>query len=88
LAGFLHYDQKRAIGTSLGALLLPVGLPGVLGYYAQGVLNIPVAAVVAVGLLVGALVGANISLRLPTRTIKRLYGVFLFIVGLRFIFGG
>jgi len=41
-----------------------------------------------VGLLFGAIVGARIALGLPSKTIKRLYGVFLLFVALRFIFGG
>ena len=74
-----------AVGTSLGALLLPVGLPGVLRYHGEGVLDIPVGAVVAVGLLIGAIFGARIALNLPSRTVKRLYGLFLLFVALRFI---
>ncbi len=87
LTAYLHYDQKLAVGTSLGALLLPVGLPGVLVYLNDGVLDIAVAAVVAVGLAVGAIFGANIALSLPSATVKRLYGAFLFFVAFRFIFG-
>lgn len=87
LVGILKYDQKLAVGTSLGALLLPVGLPGVLAYANEGVLDFPVAALVAVGLLIGAIFGAQIALNLPSKTVKRLYGVFLVFVALRFIFG-
>jgi uncharacterized protein len=86
LVGFLGYDQKRAVGTSLAALLLPVGLPAVLSYYAEGVLSIPTAAMVALGLIGGAVVGANLALGLPSQTVKRLYGVFLVFVALYFIF--
>lgn len=86
LVAFLNYDQKRAVGTSLGALMLPVGLPGVLRYAEAGVLDLPVAAVVAVGLLFGAILGARIALGLPSRTVKQMYGVFLVFVALRFIF--
>ncbi|MDX2074945.1 MAG: sulfite exporter TauE/SafE family protein [bacterium] len=87
LVGFFNYDQKLAVGTSLGALLLPVGLPGVLRYAAAGTLNIPVAILVAVGLVIGAFFGARIALGLPSKTVKQLYGVFLVFVALRFIFG-
>lgn len=86
LVAFLNYDQKRAVGTSLGALMLPVGLPGVLRYADAGVLDVPVAAVVAVGLLFGAILGARIALGLPSRTVKQMYGLFLIFVALRFIF--
>lgn len=87
LVAILKYDQKLAVGTSLGALLLPVGLPGVIAYWGEDVLDIPVAAVVAVGLAIGAIFGARIALNLPSKTVKRLYGLFLLFVALRFIFG-
>ena len=87
LVGFFNYDQKLAVGTSLGALLLPVGLPGVLRYGAEGLLDIPVAILMAAGLVIGAFFGARIALGLPSKTVKQLYGVFLVFVALRFIFG-
>jgi uncharacterized membrane protein YfcA len=85
LIAVLHFDQKVAVGTSLGALLPPTTIGAVINDYNQGLLSIPVAVLVAGGLLVGALVGARITIRLPTLTIKRLYGFFLIIVGLRFV---
>lgn len=88
LVGLLHFDQKLAVGTSLGALLLPVGLGAVIEYHNAGLLDLGVAIAVALGLLFGALAGARIALSLPSTTIKRLYGIFLLFVGLRFLFGG
>jgi uncharacterized protein len=88
LVGLLKFDQKLAVGTSLGALLLPVSAGAVIAYYNEGLLNIGAAALVAVGLAAGALAGARIALGLPAATIKRLYGIFLLAVGLRFLLGG
>jgi hypothetical protein len=79
------YEQRRAIGTSLGALLLPVGLPGVLGYAASGQVDLVAALPVAVGLAFGALGGARLALNLPPKTVKQLYGAFLMVVGVWFI---
>lgn len=87
LVGLLKYDQKLAVGVSLGALLLPVALPGVIAYYQAGAFDTGAALLVALGLLVGALGGARIALRLPSRTVRRLYGVFLLLVALRFLLG-
>lgn len=87
LMTLLKFDQKLATGTSLGALLLPVGLPGVLRYSAEGFLDLAVAAPLAVMLLIGAVFGARFALGMPTKTVKRLYGFFLLFVGLRFLFG-
>lgn len=82
----LGFDQKLATGTSLGALLLPVGLPGALQYYQADKLNIETAIPLALMLLIFALLGARLALGLPTKTVKRMYGIFLLLVGIRFIF--
>jgi uncharacterized membrane protein YfcA len=81
----LGFDQKLATGTSLGALLLPSGLPGVIRYYQAGQLGVLAAVPVALGLLVGALFGARFALGLSAKTVRRLFGIFLFLIGLRFI---
>jgi uncharacterized membrane protein YfcA len=85
LVAFLRFNQKRAVGTSLAVLLLPVSLGAVISYYNDGKLDPGVAAFVAAGLVFGAFGGARLALNLPTATVKRMYGVFLLFVGLRFI---
>ena len=86
LVGLLHFDQKLAGGTSLGALLLPVGLGAAVSYYQAGMLNVNAAALVALGLTIGAFGGARLALRMSSAMVKRLYGVFLLLVAIRFLF--
>jgi uncharacterized membrane protein YfcA len=88
LVTLLHFEQKLAVGTSLGALLLPVSLPAVITYYNQDKIQLATAALIAVGLVGGAFIGARVALSLPSTTVKRLYGVFLLIMALRFIIQG
>ena len=83
----LKFDQKLATGTSLGALLLPVGLPGVLKYGQAGKVDLMTAVPLALLLLATAFIGARLALNLPTKTVKRLYGIFLLVIGLRFFLG-
>jgi uncharacterized membrane protein YfcA len=85
LVAILHYDQKLAVGTSLAALLPPVGLGAVLSYYDAGKIEVASVVFIAAGLVGGAFVGARIALGLPSTTVKRLYGVFLLVVSLRFL---
>jgi len=82
----LHYPPKRAIATSLGAILFPFGLPGVLYYYNAGTLDITAAAWIALGLFLGTVFGARITISLPSRTVKLFYGIFLLFVAARFFF--
>lgn len=86
LTGLLGFDQKLANGTSLGALLLPVGLPAVIEYYNAGELAIPVAVPLAFMLVVGSIFGARLALGLPAKTVRRGYGIFLLVIGIRFLF--
>ena len=81
---WLSFDPKRAIATSLGVLLPPIGLPGVMVYYGAGNLNFEVATYVAIGLLLGTIFGAKITVRLPVGLIKSAYGVLLIITGIKF----
>lgn len=85
LVTLLRFDQKQAVATSLAALLPPVGLGAVISYYNAGMLDVGIAALMAGGLLFGALAGARIALGLPSATIKRLYGLFLLVIGTSFI---
>ena len=73
-------DQKTATGTSLFALLLPVGLLAVIDYGQQGKLNWKYGLLIAPGLLLGALVGSKINRLLSDLMLKRVYAGFLVLV--------
>jgi uncharacterized membrane protein YfcA len=68
---------QMATGTSLGALLLPVGALGALHYYRHGFLNVRASLWIALGLVFGAFLGAQLALRLPARELQRVFSVFL-----------
>ncbi len=88
LCTVFHFEQRKAAGTSLTALLLPVGLPGVILYNQAGELSFLSALPVAIGLLIGALGGARLAIGLKPLIVKRLYGVFLLVIGIIFILQG
>ncbi len=88
LMAVLKFNPKKAIGTSLGSLLLPVGLPGVIVYSQNGHLSLEYAAFMAAGIVVGAIFGAKITISLPAKKIKLYYGIFLLLMALDFIFQG
>jgi hypothetical protein len=60
-------------------------LGAVVSYYDAGKVEIAAVAFIAAGLVFGAFAGARIALGLPSTTVKRMYGVFLLIVSLRFL---
>ena len=77
----LGLDQKTATGTSLFALLWPVGVLGVYEYWRRGEMRFDYGAWIAVGLVLGIYLGAKLVAPMSPAQMKRLYGVFLLVVG-------
>ncbi len=77
--------QHTAHGTSLAALLLPVGLLGVLEYSKRQQVHWAYAAVVAGGLLIGAYFGARLAGSIPDATLRKLFGGFLLLVSAKLL---
>ena len=76
-------SATSATGTSLGALLLPVGALGAWEYWRHGHVNIKAAALVALGLFLGAWFGARLAIQLPPTVLRRSFAVFLLVVAVR-----
>jgi hypothetical protein len=77
LAGF---TAQKATGTSLGALLLPVGFLGAIQYWKRGDVDFRASLILAAGLFLGAFAGAKLGLSLAPSTLRRAFAVFLVLV--------
>src|SRR5262245_10745755 len=61
----LGFSQQQAQGTSLGLLLLPIGIFAVLNYYKEGYIDIKVVLIMSVAFILGAYLGSKFALSLP-----------------------
>jgi hypothetical protein len=77
---FAKLPPIAATGTSLAALLLPVGALGAFEYYKRGNLNITAALWVAIGLFFGAWVGAKLAQQLSPTQLRRGFSIFLVLI--------
>jgi uncharacterized membrane protein YfcA len=84
----LGMDQKFATGTSVAAQILPIGILAALVYYRNGNLNIKHAIIIAIGLVIGNFFGALFANQpyISSETMKKLYGLFLLLIGARYLF--
>jgi hypothetical protein len=80
---FATFPTKLALGTSLGALLLPVGLLGAYEYYRNGNLNLQASLLIAAGLFLGAWAGAKLAHVIHAATLQRMFAVFIVIMAVR-----
>jgi uncharacterized protein len=81
----LKLSQHQAVGTSLGALLPPVGLLGAYEYYRHGDLNIAYALYLAIGILIGAYLGAIVATQLSGLILRRAFAIFLMLIAIRLL---
>ena len=80
---FAQFHPKLAIGTSLGAMLLPVGLLGAYAYYQQGNINPKGSLLIGLGLFLGAYAGAKLAQTIPGPTLQRMFAVFIALMAIR-----
>ena len=83
LVFFLGFNQHQAQGTSLGLLLLPVGILAVMNYYNKGFIDIKVVAIMSLAFILGGWLGSKLSLSLPADTVKKIFALLLFYTGIK-----
>ena len=83
---FARFTPIAATGTSLGALLLPVGALGAWEYYRRGNLNVTASLWIAAGLFFGAWIGAQMAHQLSPLALKRSFAVLLVAVATKMWF--
>ncbi len=86
LVYFIGVSQKTAQGTSLGLIMLPVGILGVLQYYKQGHVDFRIVGLLAIGFLAGSYFGSKIALSLPQETVKRIFAILMILIAIKLLF--
>jgi uncharacterized protein len=78
LVYFLGFSQHEAQGTSLGLLLLPVGVLAVMNYYNKGFIDFKVVAIMCLAFVIGGFLGSKLSLSLSQEMVKKIFAIILF----------
>lgn len=78
LVFFLGFSQQQAQGTSLGLLLLPVGILAVMNYYNKGQIDLRVVGIMAITFVIGGWLGSKWALALPEKTVRKIFAIILF----------
>jgi len=84
-------SQHQASGTSLIALLLPVGLLGVIEYYRAGSIsmeNVKYGLLIALGLFFGAFLGSKISVSISDSLLRKGFALLLAFSAFKMWFAG
>jgi uncharacterized membrane protein YfcA len=82
----LGYTQQQAQGTSLGLLLLPVGILAVINYYKKGFIDVRVVLVMSAAFIIGGWLGSKIALNISQTALKRVFAIILVGIAAKMLF--
>jgi uncharacterized membrane protein YfcA len=74
-----------ANAASLAAMLLPVGIFGVINYYKAGYINLKDSLWISLGLLAGSYFGAELAISVNVTVLSKLYAAFLLYVAVGYL---
>jgi len=76
-----HFEQHKAQGTSLVALVPPTGLLAFLKYWEAGHVNWKVGLLLMPGVFLGGIAGSRVAQRISPEWMRRVFAGFLFLLG-------
>jgi uncharacterized membrane protein YfcA len=79
-------SQKMAQGTSLAMLLPPIGVMAVINYYKAGFVDFRIAFILCIAFVFGSYIGSKFALGLSDAVLKRIFGGFLMLLAIKFLF--
>ena len=80
------FSQHSAQGTAMAFMLPPVTLLATINYWKNGYVDWKVALILSAMFFIGAYFGSMLSINLPERILKKIFGIFLVLIALRMIF--
>lgn len=83
---FLGMTQHEAQGTSLGLMLLPIGILAAWNYYKAGNLDVKAGLVIALAFIIGGFFGSKMALNIDEVWLKKIFGGFMIVVAVKLIF--
>jgi uncharacterized membrane protein YfcA len=85
LVFFLGFSQHEAQGTSLGLLLLPVGILAVMNYYKQGHIDVRIVLIMSAAFVAGGFLGSKMALIIPQDMLKKIFAIVLLYTAIRML---
>ena len=86
LVFIMGFSQHDAQGTSLAFMLPPIGILAAYNYYKSGYVNWKFALIILLAFVIGAYVGSLISVNIPEKILRKVFGIFMLLVAAKMIF--
>ena len=83
---FLDFSQLEAQGTTIVAMLPPIGILAAINYFKSGYVKWEYAIVIALTFVIGGYFGSKWSLSLNTDIVKKVFGFVMLFAAIKLIF--
>ena len=78
------FPPQQAVGTSLAALVMPLGAAiGAATYYRAGHLDVKAALLIVAGMAVGAMLGSQLALHVDAALLKKGFAVLMVVMAVK-----
>jgi hypothetical protein len=78
-----HMSQRRAQGTSIGAMLAPIGLLAFYEYYKAGNVDVKVSLLIALGFIFGGYFGGMWAQQIPQVVLRKMFAILLAVTAVK-----
>jgi len=87
LVYFLTLNQFGAQGTSIAAMLPPIGILAAYNYHKAGAINWKFALIIAATFVIGGYIGSKLTLNFISESmLKKIFGIIMLIGAIKMIF--
>ncbi|MDY0200504.1 MAG: sulfite exporter TauE/SafE family protein [Tenuifilaceae bacterium] len=86
LVFIMGLTQHQAQGTSLAVIVFPVAILGAYNYYKSDFINYKYVIVLALAFFVGSYLGSLMSINLPEKLLKKVFGFAMLVLSVKMIF--
>lgn len=80
-------SQHKAQGTSVAALLAPVGILAFWEYHKAGNVDLKAGLLIALGFTLGGYFGGQWAQLIPEVALRRIFGILVVMIGIRLLLG-
>ena len=85
LVFIMGLTQHQAQGTSLAVIVFPVAILGAFNYYKSGFINYKFVIVLALAFVVGSYLGSLMSINLPEKLLRKIFGFAMLALSIKMI---
>lgn len=87
LVYLMGFSQKLAQGTTVAAMIPPIGLLAAVAYWRTGNVDIKAALLIAAGFFVGGWIGGSLVQYVPEVTLRKVFAILLVLVAVKMWIG-